>query len=239
MLKDVVVKMMTRPPLWRCIHRGPLKLDHLEAPPVKDKRMDWPRFHARNAPLVEKLTELYGSCAVVAMDGDAIVGMLRFYPKAICQNPKAGFLCLQQKFPEGPADDFTEVEFPAGSEIGDRTLAVHCMMTGDPSQKELPYQRKGIGTRMVRKLIEWAGQNGWTAIEATAFEDLPWLYAYTGAAGKTFWEKLDFKVAQVGEEPEFEKEHDFVKTLKEEAVAKGLDPASIKNKYTMRLELAK
>jgi GNAT superfamily N-acetyltransferase len=239
MLEDIVIKMMSRPALWRCIYRGPLKLDILEAPPVRDKKMDWPRFHARNAPLIEELTTLYGSCAVVAMDGDAIVGMLRFYPKAICQKPEAGFMCLQQEYPAGPADDLVKTEFPTVDKIRDRTLGVHCMMTGDPSQKELPYQRKGIGTRMVKELIEWAGQNGWTAIEATAYEDLPWIYKYTGAAGKAFWEKLDFKVIQVGVEPEFEKEHDFVVTLRKEAEAKGLDPMSIRNKYTMRLELSK
>ncbi len=235
MLEDIVIKMMSRPPLWRCIHRGPLKVDRLEAPPVKDKKMDWPRFHARNVPLIEKLTALYGACAVVAIDGDAIVGMLRFYPKVIWQ--KGDGMCLQQKFPQGPADDFVKTEFPADDQISDRTLAVHCMMTGDPSQKELPYQRKGIGSGMVKKLIEWAGQNGWTAIEATAYEDLPWIYKYTGATGKAFWEKLKFRVVEVGVEPEFEKDHDFVRILKEEAVVKGLDPMSIRNKYTMRLKL--
>jgi hypothetical protein len=112
------------------------------------------------------------------------------------------------------------------------------MMTGDPSQKELPYQRKGIGSGMVKKLIEWAGSNGWTAIEATAFEDLPCIYKYTGAAGKTFCEKLGFSGVEVAVEPEFDRERDFVKMLKEEAAAGGLDPASIKNRYIMRLELS-
>lgn len=234
MVKDVVIKMMTRPPLWRCIHYGPLKLDRLEAAPVKDEKMDWPRFHARNVPLIEKLTELYGSCAVVAMDGDSIVGMLRFYPKAI---PDVDCMCMQQEYPAGPADDLVDRGLPTPDKISDRTLSVHCMLTRDPRRKELPYQRMGIGSRMVKKLIEWAGQNGWKAIEATAYEDLPWIYGNTGAAGKTFWEKLGFSIADVGVQPEFEQEYDFVAILRNEASAKGLDPASIKNKYTMRLEL--
>jgi hypothetical protein len=87
-------------------------VDRLEVPPVKDEKMDWPRFHARNVPLVQKLTALYGSCAVVAMNGDSVVGMLRFNPKAICENPEAGRLCLQQEYPAGQADDFGKTDFP-------------------------------------------------------------------------------------------------------------------------------
>jgi hypothetical protein len=52
------------------------------------------------------------------------------------------------------------------AQIEDKTLVVHCLKTGGSQQNENPYQRKGIGTRMVRGLIEWAKVNGWERIEA-------------------------------------------------------------------------
>ncbi len=110
-------------------------------------------------------------------------------------------------------------------------------MTGSPSQKENPYQRKGLGTRMARKLIEWAGENGWTAIEATAYEDLPLIYEITGQAGKTFWEKLGFHIAETGVEPELVKDNEFARSLHQQATTIGLPLERVKNKYTMRLDI--
>jgi GNAT superfamily N-acetyltransferase len=43
------------------------------------------------------------------------------------------------------------------------------MMAGSLQQKENTYQRKGIGTHMVKALIEWAKANGWEQIEADSF----------------------------------------------------------------------
>ncbi len=101
-------------------------------------------------------------------------------------------MCLQQDYPGGPLDDFSARNFLPRRELIDQTIKVHCLMTGSPQREDNPYQRKGIGTRLVQKLVEWARENGWKAIEAEAFEDLPIVYAITGSAGRTFWEKLGF-----------------------------------------------
>ena len=71
---------------------------------------------------------------------------------------------------------------------------IHCMMTGSPLQEKNPYQRRGIGSRMVEALIEWAQKNGWEHIEVESFEDLPIIYEVTGSAGHVFWEKLGFRL---------------------------------------------
>ena len=191
--KDVVVEPMTEEfIIWRCLHGGPLSRDTVDQWPSASM-LPLEHYRDRNTPLLVKLTRTYGSCAILARDGDQIVGCLRFYPKAVCDMEGAGGPCLQQDPPAGPVDDFADRDFPDPAQIEEKTLVVHCLMTGSPLQKENPYQRKGIATRMVRALIEWAKANGWDRIEADSFEDLPIIYEGTGSAGHTFWEKSGFR----------------------------------------------
>lgn len=169
MIEDVVVEPMTKEfILWRCLHDGPLSRDNINQWPSAST-LPWVRYRYRNTPLLTKLTRTYGVCAIIARDADQIVGQLRFYPKTVCGMEGAGGLCLQQDHPAGPAEDFANSDFQDPAHIEDKTLAVHCLMTGSPQQKENPYQRKGIGTRMVRTLIQWAKANGWERIEADSF----------------------------------------------------------------------
>jgi len=241
MLSDVAVEMMSSDfILWRCLHGGPLTMETVDRP-EPHPRVPWERLRPRNLALLTKLTQVYGSCVVIARDGGRIVGQLRFYPKVVCEMAAPGpGLCMQQTFPNGPADDFAQNDFPPLERIADKTLVVHCLMTGSPQQKENPYQRKGLGSRLVRALIAWARDSGWTAIEATAYADLPSIYGVTGSAGKTFWEKLGFSVVETGVESAFVEDgaEGFVRALLNEVAERGMDAATAKAKYTMRLDLA-
>lgn len=240
MIEDVVVEPMTEDCiLWRCLHAGPLtrhSVDQLSA----EGRTELERYRRRNLPLLRKIVRTYGACAILARDSDRIVGMLRFYPKAVCGLDGAGGLCLLQDHPAGSIEGFAENHFPAPAQIEDRTLSVHCLMTGSPRQKENPYQRKGIGTRMVRTLIQWARANGWERIEADSFEDLPIIYEMTGSAGHTFWEQLGFRVVDRHPHPalldrsEFT---EFVTTLEEQAKAVGISPERARDRLIVRHDL--
>jgi len=210
MLKDVVVEPMTEELiLWRCIHGGPLSRDTIDQW-SSEGEMSWERYRKRNMSLLVKLTRTYGSCAIIARDGDYIVGHLRFYPKAVCDMEGAG---------------------------------VHCLMTGSPQQKENPYQRKGIGSRMVWALIDWAKANGWERIEVDSFEDLPIIYEITGSAGYTFWEKLGFRLVDRHPHPALQDQnertefHEFVKTLEKQAKSIGVPPERARDRLVMRLDL--
>ncbi len=183
---------------------------------------------------------IYGACAILARDDDKIVGHLRFYPKAICDLKGAGGLCLQQDYPAGPADTFGDSGFPGPAQIEDKTLVVHCLMTGSPQQKENPYQRKGIGSRMVGALIQWAGTNGWKRIEVGSFEDVPIVYEVTGSAGHTFWEKLGFRVVDRHPHPELQDRSqyaEFIATLEEQATSIGILPERARDRLTMCLDV--
>jgi GNAT superfamily N-acetyltransferase len=238
MLDDIAVEPMTEKfILWRCLHGGPLSRETIEQLPAKSE-LPWERYRKRNLPLLTKLIRTYGTCAIVARVGEQAVGMLRFYPKAVWDMAGAGGLCLQQDSPSGPVDDFAAKPFPSLAQIEDKTLVVHCLMTGCARQKEHPYQRKGLGTRMVTTLIEWAMMKGWEHIEASAFEDLPIIYGITGSAGRAFWEKLGFSLVGRRPHPDLQEPGEFVTILKEQAKAAGIPPDRATDQLTMRLDLA-
>jgi RimJ/RimL family protein N-acetyltransferase len=241
MIEDVVVEPMTeKSVLWRCLHFGPLTRDTVDQWPSIDG-MEWERYRRRNLPLLIKITRIYGACAILAREGDKIVGLCRFYPKVICSLNGAGGLCLQQDHPAGPAEDFAERDFPAPAEIEDRTLAVHCLMTGSPQREENPYQRKGIGTSMVRTLIQWAKTNGWERIVADSFNDIPIIYEMTGSAGHIFWEKLGFRVVDRHPHPELLNRNEFaefIATLEEQAEVFGIPLERARDRLVMRLDMA-
>src|SRR5512133_356386 len=96
MVEEIVVEpMMEEFILWRCLHSGPVTRDTIEQFPA-DNPLPWERYRKRNIPLLRKLTQTYGACAIMARDGDNVVGQLRFYPKSVCSMEGAGDLCLQQ-----------------------------------------------------------------------------------------------------------------------------------------------
>lgn len=237
MIDNVQIEPMTRDCiLWRCLHSGPISCAEVDERPADDK-LPWERYWQRNALLLEALTRVYGACAILARDGGRIVGHLRFYPKAVCDMPGAGQLCLQQDYDAGPEDHFAESSFPPLAEIKDKTLVVHCLMTGSPQQEENPYQRKGVATRMALKLIEWAKAQGWEWLEARSFEDLPIVYELTGSAGRVFWEKLGFTLAERHPHPYLQQPCEFVARLEAQARAAGIPPERARDELVMRLGL--
>jgi GNAT superfamily N-acetyltransferase len=238
MTDPLVVEMMSEKAiLWRCLHDGSLTADSIEKWD-RNGEIPWAEYRARNLPLLKNLTDTYGACAVVAHAGELFVGHLRFCPKAVRELADPGLgLCLQQEFPSGPSGDFGRRTFPPLEEIEDKTLLVHCMMLAAEEPGRESCRRKGIGTRMARALVAWATMKGWHAVEATAYEALPVIYAASGQAGRSFWEGLGFRLARAERVSALEAESEFVRTMREEASAQGVDPTGLANKYIMRLDL--
>jgi hypothetical protein len=234
---EVVIEPMSEKfILWRCLHYGPLSHQTIDQWP-SDSQIDFEPYRTRNIPLLAKLTRTYGACAILAHDDDRVVAQLRFYPKVVWEMHDAGELCLQQDFPNGPVDDFAEMEFPPLEKIDNKTLAIHCLMTGSSQQEENPYQRKGIGTRMVNFLNEWAKTKGWERIAVDAFEDIPLIYEITGSAGYTFWQKLGFRVVDRHPHPYLQERNEFVVKLEEQAKSVGISQERAKDRLVMLLDL--
>ena len=222
--------------LWRCLHAGPLSCQNIDKWPT-DSQIAWEDYRARNLPLLQKLTRIYGACAIIARIGDDVIGQLRFYPKAVIDILDAGGLCLQQDFPAGPTDDFVNSHFPTFEKISDKTLVIHCFMVAGSLELKKPYQRKGIGSRMAKFLIDWAMENGWERLEVDAFEDLPIIYESTGSAGYKFWERFGFHTAMRHPHPHLQGQDEFVLKLVEQAKLEGIPEEKARDRLVMRLEL--
>ena len=241
MRENVTIRPMTKDfILYRCLHGGPLSRETIGQCNPGDNRQWWEQMQAerrfdKNLCFHERLIDAYGSSAMLAWDGDKVVGYVRFYPKVLSSLAEPGGLCMQGGPPAGLTDEMPKAELPTFDDLPEKMLMVHCMMTGSPSQKENPYQRVGIGSRMARKLIQWASREGWQAIEAPAYMDLPHIYAITGAAGRQFWEKLGFQVAE--KRRELAMQGEFLALLQRQAVEQGMDPKEVQTRYTMRLDL--
>lgn len=221
--------------LWRCLHGGALSPRTIDNPaPHPD--IDWPSTRARNVPFLGKLIETYGSCAIAARDGDEVVATLRFYPKSLCSfSPGGAAVCLQQPYPAGPREDAAAHAFPPLEELAEKVLFVHCLLVVSPPDEPARYRRKGLATRMALELVRWAGERGWRAIEAHAYEEIPMLYAISGVAGKRFWEKIGFRVVRADTEPGMTGE--ILDAVRRDAEAAGIPPERAANRYLMRLDL--
>jgi GNAT superfamily N-acetyltransferase len=237
MANNIVIEPMSEEfILWRCLHSGPLSLETIENWPA-DSTIDWEHLRERNLALLKALTRAYGACAFLARSGSRIVGQLRFYPRVVWERQAAGELCLQQDYPNGPVTGLAEMEFPPLSQISDKTLLIHCLMTGSPQLADNPFQRKGIGSRLVRCLAEWAKARGWERIEVDAFEDLPLIYEITGSAGITFWNQLGFKTVDRHPHPHLLDRSEFVDTIEKQAASVGIPPEKARDRIIMRLHL--
>jgi GNAT superfamily N-acetyltransferase len=178
-----------------------------------------------------KLIRTYGSCAILAREGEHVVGTLRFYPKAVLDMPEAGKMCMQQFHPAGASPELVDRDFPPLDQINDKTLMAYCLFVS------ASHQRQGLASRLAKTLVRWARERGWRAIEANAYEDIPIYYRVTGVAGKAFWHKLGFRLAAQNVEPEIHKHADFLATARREAAELGMDSKDVANRYTMRLTL--
>jgi hypothetical protein len=222
--------------LWRCLHAGPLNPRTIGHPP-ENPEVDWPYVRARNIPLLRKLTRIYGACAITACDGDDVVATLRFYPKALCLFETGGgaAFCLLQHPPAGPPENLSLRELPPVQDLADKTLFVHCLHVAAPAEEAGRFRRQGLATRMARELIEWAAREGWSAIEAMSYEELPLLYGISGVAGRRFWRRLGFEVVHEDTEPGIS--GDLEEKPRREAVSVGLPLGDVTKRYTTRLEL--
>lgn len=223
--------------LWRCLHGGPLGPRTIDAPEPHPE-IDWTATRARNLPLLKKLIETYGTCAIVARRDDEVIGALRFYPKALCTFSAVGGVafCLQQAFPAGPKDDLVVGPFPPLDALADKTLFVHCLMIVAPKDEPARYRRKGVATQMALEMVRWARDRGWQAIEAYAYEEIPTLYEIAGVAGRRFWRKIGFRIVQADTEPGLTGE--LLETVRAEAVAAGIPAERAADRFKMRLDLS-
>ncbi len=150
--------------------------------PGKAVPNQWP-----NPPVVayfKKVMDTYGTGAIMAWQGQTLVGFLPFMPLN-CGLPEMVF-CVCAPIEHTPEHISASTVVPL-NELNPKVIKVQCLSVS----KRL--RRKGIGSAMVIYLIDWAKQQGWEKIQGWAFESSEIDDSYTWLPSIQFWEKSGFE----------------------------------------------
>ncbi len=126
------------------------------------------------ATYYDKLTRAYGAAAILAWQGSAVVGFLPFRPRGcgIALPHCIHYVPGKNGEPTDPdADAVERTPLVASEDLDPKALVVQCVSV------KPDLRRQGLGTEMVRYLVEWAAAQGWERIEGCAFigGDWKWL----------------------------------------------------------------
>jgi len=184
---------------------------------------------------LREMTQRYGTCAILACEGQTVVGQLRFYPMKV-----ARLIAVNQP---GPTDPSPVLDCTAACEPeeDERTLWIQCVMTCAPYKNSEGRRevgaRKGIGLKLAKALIAWAEKRQWKRIVKVAHCDLDWFYGIQGGGGKTFWEKAGFRVVGSFYKRAWEFDEQDKATIETQMAEKGMTDDDVWTWYRMMCEL--
>ena len=119
----------------------------------------------RNKKLLGRLIDTYGSCAMLAMEGDSVVAHARFYPEAIYTQFK--FCCHDPN--HAITQEMAEMKLPPLADSADRILRITCFLV----QKD--YRGQGLSHKLIDAILDWAKINAWKSVRCFAYPDNYWL----------------------------------------------------------------
>jgi len=177
--------------LTSCVHGGPVPLADLA------RATEEPSWLEREAGLqtgtiarmLNALCREYGSCGVMAVDDEQVIGKVRFSPDGLARVAPE---CVQQDAEALAA--FDPDLLPAKATVLPGGLRIWCLQVVDDAR----YRGKGIATEMMRQVIEWARIGGWERISAKAIPTIPPLLDWTGLFSVDAYQRLGF--TRVGSE---------------------------------------
>ena len=174
-----------------CLHGGAVPLSRL---PELAERTDFedqfglaPGVHAR---FLRDLGRRYGATGVAALDGNRVVGLLRFYPRALQE--RIGQLCPQDEAYARRLAATAVVGLPRPDDLQPRSIQIDCLQV-------IPkYRGQGIGRTLIERTIAWAGENGWREVYASGVQHILPLMSWSGQMSATSLQKHGFEI--VGQE---------------------------------------
>jgi GNAT superfamily N-acetyltransferase len=146
-----------------------------------------PGAHAR---FLRGISRRYGATGLAAIEDGQIVGLLRFYPRALRET--IGQLCPQDE-PFARRLASTAVEsLPKLNDLRPRELQIACLQV-------IPERRgRGVGRALIQGTVAWARERGWDEIYAPAIRHILPLMSWSGQMSATSLRKQGFEV--VGQE---------------------------------------
>jgi GNAT superfamily N-acetyltransferase len=178
-----------------CLHGGIVPLSRLpelaERTGFEDEFELEPGVHAR---LLRALGHRYGATGLVALDGDRIVGLLRFYPRAL--KGAIGRLCPQDEPYARRLAGLDVAGLPETGDLQPRSIQIDCLQV-------IPeYRWQGIGHTLIERTIAWARENDWHEIYATGMQHILPLMSWSGQVSAQSLQKQGFQVIGQDLDPE-------------------------------------
>jgi GNAT superfamily N-acetyltransferase len=190
--------------LYRCLHAGLLSSSNIE-----QKSMNLPGLPReqtrRNEEFLRRLIAAYGTCAMLAMEGEYVVGYIRFYPKAIYDLAGREHICCQE--PQfWPTAEIVDMKMPRFEDLADQTLQISCwFIHGD-------YRNRGLSHLLLQGLIEWAQERSWASVCASATFNDHWIASQACTLMLRTYEKHGFHAISKKPAPELK---DYLRQVQE------------------------
>ena len=150
--------------LFRCLHDGLLNPSNIEANSMNIASLLKEQFD-RNKKFLSRLITAYGSCAMLAMEGDSVVAHARFYPQIVydqfnlcCHDPNHAI-----------TQDMVEMKLPPLTNLSDRVLRITCFFV------HRDYRGQGLSHKLIDAILKWAKNNNWKSVRCFAYPDNYWL----------------------------------------------------------------
>ena len=152
--------------LFRCIHFGPLSPTNIEKMNMNAGGLSKEHFD-RNKIFLTRLIDIYGSCAMLAIEGDLVVGQARFYPQVIFDHSGQKYICCHDSRFD-LTQQMIEMDLPTIENPADRILRIHCWLI------HKAYLGRGLSHALLDGILEWAQSHGWKVVRAYAGPDNYW-----------------------------------------------------------------
>jgi hypothetical protein len=135
-----------------------------------------------------KIMKAYGTSAITAWQDKTLVGFLPFMP-VDCGMPEMVFCVIGSEGEQPILERINSSDPTPFKQLTPKILKVQCASVA----WNMNMYRKGLGSAMVRYLIDWAKENGWYKIQGWAFESPEIDDAYRWLPSIQFWEKSGFE----------------------------------------------
>ena len=180
--------------LYRCLHAGLLSKSNIEQKSTNVPGL--PREQTcRNEKFLKRLISAYGSCAMLAYDGDYVVGYARFYPEIIYSLTSRKHICCQdQHMPI--TSEMADIQMPHINKLSDQTIRISCWFI------DMDYRNQGLSHLLLQHTVEWAREHGWTIVRASAAVNNFWVASRACALMLRTYEKNGFHKTSTNHAPE-------------------------------------
>jgi GNAT superfamily N-acetyltransferase len=162
--------------LASCLHGGPVRLpslrEALTTAAYAEREEGLPP--GALARFLQALCQRYGSAAVLAVEGDLVVGKLRFAPRQV-ERMLSG-ICFQQAAEARRIAELDLETLPAREDLARQELRLDC------SQVAPGHSGRGIAKGLLDQALSWARAAGWETVSSSAIRHIPPLLNWSGQA---------------------------------------------------------